>query len=181
MKLAVALLALAAVSTSYATIYDETANQSGGGVSLTDGNSVSFLPYPADLVLFSDDASTDFNPQDAAHIESVLEGWSGAALTFVGQEEVANGGASYSTTVDANVYAIHYDNRELIFGFSGLQSGFSISGLSHGFSNMRAYTCDDCGTFGITSTPVPIPAAAWLFGTGLIGLSGVARSRQRKV
>ena len=160
-----------------AAIYDETLNQAGGSVSLTDGNSVSFLAYPADVVLFSDDAGTDFNPQSAANIELVLEGyWTGIDLTFVGEEELIDGTASYSTDVDANVYAIHYDNRELIFAYATMQSGFSIEGLSHDFSNMRAYSCIEC--VGITTTQVPVPAAAGLFGMGLIGLSGIARKRR---
>ena len=175
MRFAIALLALISLS-AHATIYDETGNQAGTGVLLTDGFTVDFLPYPADLVLFSDDASEDFNPQDSAHIQSVIQDWTGASLTFVGQEEIVDGGSSYSTEIDANVYAIHYDNRELVFGYAALQSGFSIDGLSHGFSNMRAYTCDNCGTF--RNTEVPVPAAAFLFGTGLIGLSGVARKRR---
>jgi hypothetical protein len=31
-----------------------------------------------------------------------------------------------------------------------------------------------------TLTVVPIPAAAWLFGSGLLGLVGVARRRRNK-
>jgi hypothetical protein len=34
--------------------------------------------------------------------------------------------------------------------------------------------------FNLAGTPaVPVPAAAWLFGSGLLGLVGVARSRNR--
>ena len=32
---------------------------------------------------------------------------------------------------------------------------------------------------GISSTPVPVPAAAWLFGSGLMGLAAVARRKRR--
>jgi len=33
--------------------------------------------------------------------------------------------------------------------------------------------------FNITTTAVPVPAAAWLFGSGLLGLVGVARRRNK--
>jgi hypothetical protein len=32
--------------------------------------------------------------------------------------------------------------------------------------------------YGFFTTPVPVPAAAWLFGSGLLGLIGVARRKQ---
>jgi hypothetical protein len=35
------------------------------------------------------------------------------------------------------------------------------------------------GVYELVSTTVPIPAAAWLFGSGLLGLIGVARKRSR--
>lgn len=34
------------------------------------------------------------------------------------------------------------------------------------------------GTITLTPTEIPLPAAAWLFGSGLIGLAGVARKRK---
>ena len=171
------LTLMLASSIGNATIYDETGDQAGGVVSLADGNSATFSPFPADWIYFSDDASTDFNPQDAAHIESVIEGLVGFNIDWVGSFEEAGEVDGHTTSVDANFYAVHYDNRELVFGYDLIQSGFTIDDLSHGFSNLRAYTCatGDCpGGFN----EVPVPAAAWLFGTGLIGMAGVARKRR---
>lgn len=49
----------------------------------------------------------------------------------------------------------------------------------------KPFTLDDPGLFGLTlrlqqgqSTPVPVPAALWLFGSGLIGVAGLARRRR---
>lgn len=47
--------------------------------------------------------------------------------------------------------------------FSAHVAGFDISGTTSAF-------------FG-GSTPVPVPAAAWLFGSGLLGLVGIARRK----
>ena len=33
--------------------------------------------------------------------------------------------------------------------------------------------------YNITVTPVPVPAAVWLFGSGLVGLAGIARRRRQ--
>jgi hypothetical protein len=33
-------------------------------------------------------------------------------------------------------------------------------------------------TTGLALTTVPVPAAAWLFGSGLLGLAGIARRRK---
>ncbi len=35
------------------------------------------------------------------------------------------------------------------------------------------------GVIGVTVNPVPVPAAVWLFGSGLLGLVGIARRRNR--
>lgn len=48
------------------------------------------------------------------------------------------------------------------------------SGFQHKHHSHSAYF-----TGSTPVTPVPIPAAVWLFGTGLMGLIGVARRRQK--
>lgn len=63
--------------------------------------------------------------------------------------------------------------------------------LSSGAGTMVEYTFNNAGDFtfycaphsgsmngSLTVNPVPVPAAAWLFGSGLIGLAGIARKRR---
>jgi hypothetical protein len=49
-----------------------------------------------------------------------------------------------------------------------------IVGEKVDFSNVRFNRC----SFGYSSTVVPVPAAVWLFGSGLLGLVGMARRKK---
>ena len=66
-----------------------------------------------------------------------------------------------------NYLAVHYGSNELFFQFSTPITGFTLTGLTNGLSNYRTYTD------GISE--VPVPAAAWLFGSALLGLMGLRR------
>ena len=70
-------------------------------------------------------------------------------------------------------------------------SGTNLVATANGFSGQlvsvgnvgSAWTSFD-GTpysevYNITVTPVPVPAAVWLFGSGLVGLAGIARRRRQ--
>ena len=63
-------------------------------------------------------------------------------------------------------------------------SNYTIDGAFHvagaGFTTV-GYTVHLEGHVSNPTTTVPVPAAAWLFGSGLMGLAGVARRRKSKV
>lgn len=63
----------------------------------------------------------------------------------------------------------------LQFGFHTTATGYEDSGVF--YDNICFNTTGDCA--GETPPPaVPVPAAVWLFGSGLLGLVGVARRRK---
>jgi len=45
--------------------------------------------------------------------------------------------------------------------------------MDAGLSNIQPY-----GSYLVSASAVPVPAAVWLFGSGLIGLIGVARRKK---
>jgi hypothetical protein len=85
-----------------------------------------------------------------------------------------NGGQSASNSATADVSLLDGDAY-----FIGLiEDDFSLGFDSITFSSTEEeylFNVDD-----ITIAPVPLPAAAWLFGGGLLGLVGISRRSARK-
>ncbi len=67
-----------------------------------------------------------------------------------------------------SLYIDHsWSGMTLEFGVNSAATAYTMSGVYY-------------DNFNLAGTPaVPVPAAAWLFGSGLLGLVGVARSRNR--
>ena len=60
-----------------------------------------------------------------------------------------------------------WNGKTLEFGVSSAATGYTASGVYY-------------DNFNLSGTPaVPVPAAIWLFGTGLLGLVGIARRNRR--
>jgi hypothetical protein len=89
-------------------------------------------------------------------------------LTFNGYFQTQNG------TLDM----VYYGDG---ITYTGSSYAYSSTVDSQGYADNMLY--DQNSQFGLTAvsvntvSPVPVPAAAWLFGAGLVGLAGVARRR----
>ena len=92
--------------------------------------------------------------------------WSGIPVIDMGSG-ASNGVASIACGVDCSLG----DTHTLTYGATvpvGDPSGFG--GVS--------YQLNMVGTIGEQTAVIPVPAAVWLFGSGLLGLVGVARRRK---
>ena len=70
------------------------------------------------------------------------------------------------------------------FGTAGTADIFSSTQFEGCFSEKSHHCCfppkTQLGMYGIDISAVPVPAAAWLFGSGLIGLTLVARRKAQQ-
>ncbi len=79
---------------------------------------------------------------------------------------------AYGTTTGIrviNVWDVNADGSLTAAGIPGMENG-PFPGFNAAF--------DLSATGLITTSPVPVPAAVWLFGSGLVGLAGIARRRK---
>ena len=99
--------------------------------------------------------------------------------------DIYSAGVAGGTNVNgtANLSNISYSgtNADLLALFNG---GTGIQTMTYQFTSAASLTKLFTTNTSITSTsfsgsitPVPVPAAAWLFGSGLVGLIGVARRK----
>jgi len=118
-------------------------------------------------------------------IVNLPSGWSGNVapppntIDGFGTFDIAvdNGGANRLTTL---TFSINVPSTTSLSDFVQLSGGNAgqgnvdfaahVAGFDDGAGNTSAF-------FG-GSTPVPLPAAAWLFGSGLLGLGALARRRR---
>lgn len=84
------------------------------------------------------------------------------------------GAASKSGTLNStNAFeylAVHFGGGDLLFHWLSPIKTFSISGLPNGLSNVYAFTDP--------VSAVPLPAAAWLFGSALLGFTMVSSRKK---
>lgn len=88
--------------------------------------------------------------------------WNGTNFLQGTDTAGANGTSTAATgTISGNTFDINWHSYIVGGSFDG----------QTGYWNLT-------GTFTTESAPVPVPAAVWLFGSGLVGLVGVARRRK---
>ena len=128
-------------------------------------------------------ATDGFAATDAlSDLDISVDNFSGQALTFSFEwravlEASATGDASAEASVDLFDDFGAFDILEIAtHNTADIITGGSFEfTLLNGESNPIAGFVD---TFGEATAVIPVPAAVWLFGSGLLGLVGVARRRQ---
>jgi len=69
-------------------------------------------------------------------------------------------------------------NAELQFWSGGVAMAGELHTLGPSFDLFHGEQFSRAQFFAFEAAPVPLPAAVWLFGAGLLGLAGVARRRR---
>jgi hypothetical protein len=123
--------------------------------------------------------SNTVSPQDADSVKDSITDQFGGSLTLVDDGDF--GGGLLETLNPFNILAIHYGGptggNEVLFFFNTLMTAFDVEIAPHGVSNFRAFTGSGGDIPPIAGNEVPVPAAVWLFGSGLLGLIGAARKK----
>lgn len=82
-------------------------------------------------------------------------------------------GVGQQTKTDSIAFTLN--PGDVFFVWAGIEAGGTRDGFGDAFNTLSMLYSDDTD---ISPSVVPIPAAIWLFGSGMIGLVGVARRKK---
>jgi hypothetical protein len=93
--------------------------------------------------------------------------------------------ADVSTQFNANtapVFQLYGNNTPILANLGQNMNLYAMTGNSSAAAAGQVYTAGlltitSTGTLEAAGAPVPLPAAIWLFGSGLLGLAGIGRRR----
>ena len=177
---------------SFDVSYDETQFFSGGGFGLS-GNVVSYLPdftfpFMATGTMSLNDFGRMFDivPHAGVTLPSVTMNVSGSFDNLFDSTILQHTGALEVNGIARNVYPFMFSSflsgswstsatvSGLAPGDAAVVFGNGLSAFSSGFGN--ASVSIESITFNVAA--VPIPAAVWLFGSGMLSLIGIARRKK---
>jgi len=110
-------------------------------------------------------------------------------LLGAGTNTGATSGGSTGGDPTLTIFAGSFGN-DAEFNFSGLAEGATSTqfwfnhaelGLTGDslFFGVRDFSGNEAGNVLLTLAPIPLPAAVWLFGSGLLGLASIVRRKKR--
>ena len=118
------------------------------------------------------------------------DGWVGYAqngLSFVNGDgdSVPNGGAWNTSSPYLSGGSASANSSAATLNLFGLKAGYYLIGLSGVCPDNNAGCISTSPTardftFTVSTTPVPVPAAVWLFGSALAGMGFVGRHRKKE-
>ena len=167
-NLAAAMLAAAmlwAGGSQAATVWDRTASDADVNILDSGSGSVEFGLF--------DDSNASLDPTKYLPLAS-----DGDTVSF------ARSGGDWNVENDAGNRFTLTDSDKFRFGAKGSDdgswvapSGYSLGDVGGSYKIAFPTTPDPSALTAVDVHPMPVPAALWLFGSGLIGLAGIARRR----
>jgi hypothetical protein len=124
------------------------------------------------------------NNQTSVYGQSLNFGHANAGDTVVFSLNVTNFDRIWSSTKSQNIDDANHVYASAFGGDQSLPIGLYVAfedlkGSTSDFNYLDAQFIITNITTGTNTPEVPVPAAAWLMGSGLLGLAGVARRRAR--
>lgn len=129
----------------------------------------------ADFSFDAPDGTTSISAGDVSNVDIAISTSTGGSLAFVG-------GTALSSSMTGNGVN-QITGGEAILRATGASTGITVQGdLNFDTNTFVAYAVGGDGSLTQIAagelSAVPVPAAAWLFGSALVGLTAVGRKRR---